>query len=474
MKSRKYSKFILSILIFTFGFLLYQSNLVNAEQITKNISEKQEVKQDSINYDEFKFKEGDAALVMGNEAENFSLIMLCKQAKVPVLFFNKDSTWENIASTIKEKNIRTVVTIFRTDRIFDFDYLVEYDGVKNKLKELEVEHKEISGDGSEEISLKIFNSFNNLANILILDSETAIKESESLLSLYNSDLSTPLLVVNKNEIKMFAREYAEKENIKQVYIMSNMDQLEDKESYSNEKVMYIKDKEEFGQKILGLTKEEDLKENDATIEDSKYPKAPVIEDIYVVNGEQTSRYYIYKEPKWNSKVIGYLYGDLTELKILDKVGEFSYVEASNYGTAEKIKGYIASSYIKKVSPTATQSILVDISDQRVYVYEKNKLIREIICSTGKNGTDTPTGRFLIGDRGSSFSGPGYTCYNYVRFNYNYLFHSVLYYRGTTSVIKYIEAQLGNRASHGCIRLPGEDAKWFYNNIKTGTLVTIQD
>ncbi|HAH78565.1 MAG TPA: L,D-transpeptidase, partial [Ruminococcaceae bacterium] len=34
-------------------------------------------------------------------------------------------------------------------------------------------------------------------------------------------------------------------------------------------------------------------------------------------------------------------------------------------------------------------------------------------------------------------------------------------------------KLGEPASHGCIRLPVEDAKWIYDNIPEGTKVVIE-
>lgn len=43
-----------------------------------------------------------------------------------------------------------------------------------------------------------------------------------------------------------------------------------------------------------------------------------------------------------------------------------------------------------------------------------------------------------------------------------------------NVIKEEYEKLGIPASHGCVRLKDEDAKWFYENIPEGTMVVIHD
>ena len=130
-------------------------------------------------------------------------------------------------------------------------------------------------------------------------------------------------------------------------------------------------------------------------------------------------------------------------------------------------------------------LVVDVSDQRVYVYQWNgssfgTCIKEMICSTGMKGasTATPLGTFQMdGPTGTGewywFS--SYNCYAKwaSRIVGGILFHSVIYSKGKvlnkTSVRK-----LGRRASHGCIRLTVEDAKWIYDNCPAGTTVIIQD
>ena len=195
--------------------------------------------------------------------------------------------------------------------------------------------------------------------------------------------------------------------------------------------------------------------------------------INVINRDEASRYYIYKEANINSGTIGYIYGNLTEVKLLDRENEFYKVETVRYSDKKVVIGYIPAKDIKERELNSRYNVIVNIEDQIISVFYDNILLREIICSSGKKWYDTPKGRFIIGRRGYSFGDRyTYTCYNWVRFNNNYLFHSVLFNKdGTVNEWEY--KKLGTPASHGCIRMPFEDSKWFYDNLTEGTLVTIK-
>ncbi|GAA0726499.1 hypothetical protein GCM10008905_23170 [Clostridium malenominatum] len=206
---------------------------------------------------------------------------------------------------------------------------------------------------------------------------------------------------------------------------------------------------------------------------SNIPESPKITTMYVGNASETTRIMIRQKPNLNSKVIGHIYGSTQEVKVLDKIGEFYYVQVSSYGSSWETKGYIYENYIKKVTPSSLYSIIVDIGKQRVFIYKGKELIKNFICSTGVDNTPTPIGRFLVGDRGHSFGyEKGYICYDYVRINYNYLFHSVLHDLNGR-IIQYEYKKLGSKASNGCIRLERDASTWIYKNIPKNTLVEIR-
>lgn len=130
-------------------------------------------------------------------------------------------------------------------------------------------------------------------------------------------------------------------------------------------------------------------------------------------------------------------------------------------------------------------LVVDISDQRVYVYQWDgssygTCIGEMICSTGLKGksTETPLGTYqAAGPTGTGewYWFKDYSCYAKwaTRIIGGILFHSVIYSRGKV-LNKTSVSKLGRRASHGCIRLKVEHAKWIYENCAAGTTVVIQE
>lgn len=122
-------------------------------------------------------------------------------------------------------------------------------------------------------------------------------------------------------------------------------------------------------------------------------------------------------------------------------------------------------------------IKVSTAKQIVTVFDANdQIIESFVCSTGLNGadTETPTGTYKIAERGESFFSQTYQqgAYYWTQFYGDYLFHSVPF--DSNRVIEVAEAaKLGTKASHGCVRLSIENAKWIYDNIPRGTVVVIE-
>lgn len=120
-------------------------------------------------------------------------------------------------------------------------------------------------------------------------------------------------------------------------------------------------------------------------------------------------------------------------------------------------------------------IHVSIDKQNVTVYDaKNRVIESFVCSTGLPGEDTPKGTFKTQLKGYSFFSQ--SCqeggYYYTQFSGNYLFHSVPFDKNR-DIIPVEAAKLGTEASHGCVRLSIDNAKWIYDNIPRGTKVVIE-
>lgn len=141
-------------------------------------------------------------------------------------------------------------------------------------------------------------------------------------------------------------------------------------------------------------------------------------------------------------------------------------------TTEQIEAFINS---KDLSSRTNHLIWTDIYRQRTYVFQgsKNnwKLIKNVLCITGKDTTPTPRGLYALTSRVPSF-GQGYKAKNAYGFiGTTYLYHSVLY----TNDGKHVQTRnntVGHKQSTGCIRLTPADSLWLYNNMASGTTVYI--
>lgn len=127
-------------------------------------------------------------------------------------------------------------------------------------------------------------------------------------------------------------------------------------------------------------------------------------------------------------------------------------------------------------PAVEKRIVVDISDQRTYLYEDDELVKEFVVSTGEPGQDTAIGEFKIQSKiemayaatwnldmpfwlGIYWSGP-----------LENGFHAVPTVRHTGETMW--DGYLGQRVSYGCIILSLEDAETLYNWADMDTPVSI--
>ncbi|MBH1939707.1 L,D-transpeptidase family protein [Mobilitalea sibirica] len=143
-------------------------------------------------------------------------------------------------------------------------------------------------------------------------------------------------------------------------------------------------------------------------------------------------------------------------------------------------------HTQKVSAAKDESpylIKINRVHNTITVYAKDEEgkyenpIKAMACSVGQKGTQTVLGvyktrakyrwKLLMGDVWGQYS---------TRIVGGILFHSVYYYEfgnpGSLAVKEF--NKLGSAASHGCVRLTVEDAKWIYDNCPVGTTVIIYD
>jgi len=128
-------------------------------------------------------------------------------------------------------------------------------------------------------------------------------------------------------------------------------------------------------------------------------------------------------------------------------------------------------------------IVVDVANQVTSVYGRDENgeytvpVRQMLCSTGMKATPSDVGDWVLNGRHATWCifpkwGNSYARY-WTRINSNIAFHSPIYTAVSNSAMKISSYKmLGQRASHGCIRLAVWDAKWIYDNVGEGTVVSI--
>ncbi len=128
------------------------------------------------------------------------------------------------------------------------------------------------------------------------------------------------------------------------------------------------------------------------------------------------------------------------------------------------------SYIKSVLPSGVYPderwIDINLSTQRLYAYDGDKLMKTFVVSTGLPATPTVTGRFRVYVKYTStlMTGPGYYLPGVPWTMYFYGGYGI---HGT-----YWHNNFGYPMSHGCVNMRNEDAEWIFNFSRVGTLINI--
>jgi len=133
-------------------------------------------------------------------------------------------------------------------------------------------------------------------------------------------------------------------------------------------------------------------------------------------------------------------------------------------------------------------VIINLSEQRVYLVERGKIILIAPIASGKPGWSTPTGNFAIISKdidhrsasfGSIVDGFGRiailnaTCSTHVAAGFFYRPAPMPYYMEFSPMIGMHSGYLpGYPASHGCVRIPGNIAGQFFQRVHVGTMVRV--
>jgi len=136
------------------------------------------------------------------------------------------------------------------------------------------------------------------------------------------------------------------------------------------------------------------------------------------------------------------------------------------------------------------AVVVSLSEQRVYLYRGGEEVTSSRISTGREGFDTPTGRFRVLRKDEDHRSSLYGDYmdddgNVVRANVDTRKHPRppgSHFLGAPMPF-FVEFKPGYGlhaghlpgypASHGCVRLPYWRARQFFNAVDVGTPVTVR-
>ena len=152
-----------------------------------------------------------------------------------------------------------------------------------------------------------------------------------------------------------------------------------------------------------------------------------------------------------------------------------------------MQGYVKTKLLKTVTPNNKYGLIIDKLTQRMYIFVDGALYSTLAVSTGVPNDEQPynetsAGEYLLSSWVGGFDSEGMYCDMAIRFNNGDLIHEVPHNILADGTKRYStwESQLGQKASHGCIRVQrlsntdGVNQKWLWDNLKRMTKVLIWD
>ena len=213
--------------------------------------------------------------------------------------------------------------------------------------------------------------------------------------------------------------------------------------------------------------------------------------VTVIEGKQREQVRILAEPDAKCKdYVGVVTCASQGVHVLRQEGDWTLIEAYSSAEegsavkvfAEQFQGYVKTSRLKQVEVDQHYGLVIDKLQQRLYVFKEGKLFTTMLCSTGyakDKATlfhETPAGEFLLISWVGGFQAETLWCAYGIRINSGILIHEVPSRQETnkagetyTSYAR-CERYLGEKASHGCVRVQrqltpeGVNAKWLWDHL----------
>lgn len=224
-------------------------------------------------------------------------------------------------------------------------------------------------------------------------------------------------------------------------------------------------------------------------------------------GKQAERqtYKLRAEPDTKAEAIGLITCETQGVHVLEthdngwtKIEAYnsSYGEAyrtsgkgSGYGiTDDLVTGYVETSRLGTFTPRTEYGLLIDKMTQELYIVTEKGLLSTLLVSTGtptnsQPWNETPSGEYYLSSKVGDFPSGNLICSYGMRFNNGDILHQVPYIYNEKYDLKDFsscEKYLGQKASHGCVRVQrkanddGINMKWIWDNVPLKTKLLIWD
>ncbi len=207
---------------------------------------------------------------------------------------------------------------------------------------------------------------------------------------------------------------------------------------------------------------------------------------------------IYAEPSTESRTIGVITGTSQGVRVIEVLDNGwtlieTYSSTFHDNSVEAwnmlVQGYVETRRLKTKQVDKKYHMVVDKLTQRLYIFSEGKLLTTLLISTGLSNekqpyNETRSGEFLFSSPTGGFWSDNMFAPLGMKFNDGDLLHEVPYVQrsnSNTRIYTTTEPFLGQRASHGCIRVQrkknadGYNMQWIWDNYKNmGRIVVWED
>ena len=207
---------------------------------------------------------------------------------------------------------------------------------------------------------------------------------------------------------------------------------------------------------------------------------------------------VYAEPSEDSRAVAVVTGESQGVRVIEHLDNgWSLIELYSSTFHDNsidawnmlVQGYVPTEHLKTKEIDKKYHIVVDKLTQRLYLFSEEGLVSTLLISTGLANAEQPynetrSGEFLYISPTGGFWSDNMFCPRAMKFNDGDLLHEVPYVqRGENGSRIYTatEPYLGQRASHGCIRVQrkktpeGVNMEWIWENRKNiGRIVIWED